>query len=87
MAKKVKKEEVEDVVHRQCEELDAWREKYRKLSSEALTLRQSNALMEAELKRMREAYDNLQRGYQSLKNDNEYLLNRSFLLRLFNKRR
>lgn len=78
--------EYEDVVHRQCQELDAWRDEYRALSSKNATLEQSNHLMEKELKRVREELEQ-----QRTMNKKHYtawktLESRGLLARVFNRK-
>lgn len=64
--------EMEETVHRQCVELDAWRDRYRELC--------------AEMERTREAYESLHDSYEGVVSENEYLLGRGLLARLLNSR-
>lgn len=64
--------EMEETVHRQCVELDAWRDRYRELV--------------AELESEREAYACLHDSYEGVRSENEYLLGRGVIARLLNMR-
>lgn len=75
---KAQMSEMEDVIHRQCVELDAWRDKYRKLEQMVEELRFDIGVTQVELERSNEEC-------ASLKRENDYLMNRSFFDRLFNK--
>lgn len=92
--------ELEEVIHRQCVELDAWRDKYRELKdmmdkempsgtyqevvSRCLAAERSNTLLTEEIERQRHTISNME--YQVREKDGELfkLQNRSFWKRLFN---
>lgn len=126
--------ELEEVIHRQCVELDAWREKFhgqrkafnelmtehedilarlreqleigfglsqdaksmmkevdeiskcmRSLREKNVTLEQSNALLEDELRRLRSGDSRYEDEIRRLTLENERLVNRGFWGRVFNK--
>lgn len=92
--------ELEEVIHRQCDELNAWRDKYRELDKKikhdmpsgtyqevvtrCLAAERSNTLLTEEIERQRNTISNME--YQVREKDGELfkLQNRSFWKRLFN---
>jgi len=88
--------ELEETIHRQCVELDAWREKYRELAKSADVVAYQkvvgerdqqihyNSLKDKELENMRLSNDSLRKEIVELKDEVYSLEHRGFWSRLFN---
>lgn len=92
--------ELENVIHRQCVELDAWRERYRELeagmeqptapgtfqdvTSRCLNAERSNKLLSEEMGRMRKKIGDLEYQLRDANSEIERLNARSFWKRVFN---
>ena len=87
--------EQEETIHRQCVELDEWREKYRELKSADAVAYQKvvgerdqqihyNSLKDKELENMRLSNDSLRKEIVELKDEVYSLEHRGFWSRLFN---
>ena len=88
--------ELEETIHRQCVELDAWREKYRELAKSADVVAYQkvvgerdqqihyNSLKDKELENMHAVNDELRKKVVELKEEISILEHRSFWARLFN---
>jgi len=88
--------EQEETIHRQCVELDAWREKYRKLaeSTDMVAYQKVvgerdqqihyNSLKDKELESMRTQNDALRNEIVELRDEVYALEHRGFFARLFN---
>jgi len=81
--------EMEEVISRQVQELNAWRDKYRALVDECATLRCSNEHMEKEMKRRgdkeSETIVDLREKVLELKLENKLLKDRGLIARIFNR--